>query len=86
MESKYFRLPAVLQRYGLSRSTIYLLVARSEFPRPIHVGRSSLWSMDELTRFDQAKLAGRAPSAEGRPDWWECQPAESPTAAKGVGA
>ena len=59
MEPKYLRLPAVLQRYGVARTTIYDLVAKSAFPRPIHIGRSSLWCIDELTRFDQAKIVER---------------------------
>jgi len=49
----------VLQRYGVARTTIYDLVAKSAFPRPIHIGRSSLWCIDELTRFDQAKIVER---------------------------
>ncbi len=64
METKYLRIPAVLQRYGVGRTTIYDLVAKSEFPRPIHVGRSALWSIDELGRFDHAKALERPGEAD----------------------
>lgn len=32
------RLPAVKARTGLSRSSIYLKISRSEFPRPVLLG------------------------------------------------
>jgi prophage regulatory protein len=32
------RLPAVLQRVGLSRSTIYARIKEGRFPRPIQIG------------------------------------------------
>ena len=32
------RRPAVEKRTGLSRSTIYLMMSRGEFPKPVHLG------------------------------------------------
>jgi predicted DNA-binding transcriptional regulator AlpA len=52
MEPRYLRLPAVLARYSLSRSTLYDLM-RKGFPKPIHLGRSSLWAVDELLTHEQ---------------------------------
>jgi predicted DNA-binding transcriptional regulator AlpA len=83
MQAEFLRLPAVLQRYALGRTTIYDLVAKSEFPCPIHVGRSSLWSIEELARFDQAKLAGRKAGGSGAQDtesWSPKAPGDEPEA------
>lgn len=52
MEPKYLRLPGVLARYGVSRSTLYDLMHKG-FPKPIHLGRSSLWPIDELLTYEQ---------------------------------
>lgn len=59
MAQRFIRLPVVLRRYGISKTTIYDLIAKSKFPKPIHVGRSALWSVQEFDRFDQAKLEER---------------------------
>lgn len=31
------RMPSVLRRTGLSRSSLYLLITRGSFPRPVHL-------------------------------------------------
>jgi predicted DNA-binding transcriptional regulator AlpA len=85
MEAKYLRIPAVLQRYGIGRTTIYDLVAKSEFPRPIHVGRSALWSIDELARFEDAKALEREPGAPGDMGWRESPSASTPSGVLGAG-
>lgn len=33
---------------GISKPTIYRLIAKGEFPPPVKVGRRSLWLADEL--------------------------------------
>lgn len=46
---RILRLPAVRQRTGLSRSSIYLRIARGDFPAPIKLGvRASGWIEDEV--------------------------------------
>jgi prophage regulatory protein len=46
------RLPEVRQRTGLSRSSIYALAARGEFPRPISLGRRSVaWVDAEISQW-----------------------------------
>lgn len=43
----------VAQRLHVDRSTVYALVARHQFPRPGHVGRSTRWreaDVDEYIR------------------------------------
>jgi prophage regulatory protein len=56
------RLPLVLTRTGLSRSLIYQLIARGEFPRPVRVGaRLSTWIADEVDEW----VAGRIAASRG---------------------
>ena len=43
------RLPVVMARTGLSRSTIYAKVAAGEFPEPISLGARAVgWISDEV--------------------------------------
>ena len=35
---RFLRLPEVLERTGLSRSTIYVRLAEGRFPRPVRLG------------------------------------------------
>ncbi len=43
------RLPAVLSRTGLSRSTVYLRIAEGTFPRQVNLGgRAVGWLSSEL--------------------------------------
>jgi prophage regulatory protein len=52
------RLPSVRERTGLPRSSIYALMARGEFPRPINLGgRSVAWLEDDIGRWIDARVA-----------------------------
>ena len=42
MAEKHLRRPAVEDATGLSRSTIYEMMDRGDFPRPIRVGRRAV--------------------------------------------
>lgn len=47
--SKILRLPEVMSRTGLSRSSIYAYMAKSTFPLHIHLGARSVgWLENEL--------------------------------------
>ena len=50
METRLMRLPQVLERLGVARSTLYRLVAEDPtFPRPVKVGRKVVaWRSDLL--------------------------------------
>jgi prophage regulatory protein len=62
MPSKYLRRPVVEELSGLSRSTIYDLMSRGEFPRPIKLtSKSVAWSEEEVLDW----LASR-PKSKGR--------------------
>ena len=48
MIERILRLPAVLERTGLSRSTIYLLLSRRAFPAPVRLTQRAVgwWDRD----------------------------------------
>ena len=55
------RIPAVLSRTGLSRSSLYALVARGEFPRPVKLSaRSVAFLSDEINGWIAERAAARA--------------------------
>ena len=62
MTHTILRLPAVKERTGLSRSTIYLRMTNKEFPLPISLGgRSVGWleqDIDEwiVTRIEESRI------------------------------
>ena len=59
MAEKHLRRPAVEDATGLSRSTIYEMMDRGDFPRPIRIGRRAVaWPESAV----QAWLASRPPT------------------------
>ena len=58
MPSMILRLPAVKQRTGLSRSSIYLRVAQGVFPRPVSLGgRAVGWVESEVEDWIACQIA-----------------------------
>ena len=54
------RLPAVKGDIGLSRSTIYLYIARGLWPRPVRLGvRAVGWPRSEVVAMNAARIAGK---------------------------
>jgi len=54
------RLPAVLDRTALSRSRVYDLLERGDFPRPVKLsGRINAWPSDEIDAWIQSRIADR---------------------------
>lgn len=50
MTDKIFRLPKVKEATGLSRSTIYEMIERGDFPRPIQLApRAVGWIETEIS-------------------------------------
>jgi len=41
-------LPAVLARVGLSRSSVYALIAAGKFPAPVKIGVASRWASSQI--------------------------------------
>jgi prophage regulatory protein len=66
MSETLLRLPGVIQRVGLSRSTIYRLVRAGSFPEPITIaGRLRAWPESEIDQWIDERIASsRAESGE----------------------
>jgi len=62
------RLPAVLARTGLSRSTIYLRISEGRFPKPVSLGgRAVGWIEAEINAWLNRQIeASRKAAREGR--------------------
>lgn len=67
MTNFILRLPAVKQRTGLSRSTIYLRISHGEFPAPISLGgRTVGWVESEVDEWISRQIAdARAGKSRG---------------------
>jgi prophage regulatory protein len=64
MADSILRLPAVKNRTGLSRSTIYLRVSQGTFPRPVSLGgRAVGWVEEEVQSWLAERIAGRREAA-----------------------
>ncbi|MBN1662868.1 MAG: AlpA family phage regulatory protein [Deltaproteobacteria bacterium] len=54
---KFYRLPDVQARYGISRSTVYKWISEDKFPSPVMLGpRVSAWPEEKLDQFDETIL------------------------------
>lgn len=61
MQESFLRLPEVMKRTGLHRSTIYSRIADDNFPKPVAIGaRAVAWVESEVAAWiDQRIQAGR---------------------------
>lgn len=60
MSRRLIRLPVVVERTGLSRSTIYKRAAVGDFPKPVPLGNSlSGWVEDEVDAWVEARISDR---------------------------
>jgi prophage regulatory protein len=54
------RLPSVERASGLSKSSIYALIAAGKFPRPVKLGkRASGWLESDIAAWQAARIAER---------------------------
>ncbi len=76
--TRFLRLPEVMERTGLSRSTIYVRVAAGSFPRPVALGGRAVgwieaeveeWVAERIaeSRFEDARAGERVDAAPGIP-------------------
>lgn len=58
---KLLRLPEVIELTNLKRSSIYELMAKGEFPRPVKItgARLNTWLADEIAEYIEGRLAER---------------------------
>jgi prophage regulatory protein len=62
ISTNLIRLAEVSRSVGLPRSTIYALIAKGQFPRPIKLSeRSSAWRSDELEAWVEARTKASRP-------------------------
>lgn len=60
MSVQILRLPAVMQKTGLARSTIYALAASGTFPSPVKLGaRASGWLEQEIEAWLATRISIR---------------------------
>lgn len=60
MSKRILRRPAVQDRTGETRSTIYAKMARGEFPKPVKLGEKAVgWVETEIEAYIDAKIAAR---------------------------
>jgi prophage regulatory protein len=62
---KLIRLPQVMERVGLSKTTIYEQIKRGAFPAPTKIGSASAWS--ELEVDDWVRQALQLRTKDQRP-------------------
>ncbi len=61
-EPRVLPLREVCQRYALGRSTVYRMMDRGEFPRPVQLGPNRVgWRVEDLEEW----LASRPAAGEG---------------------
>ncbi len=61
MQNNIIRLPQAIQKTGLSRSTIYSLISRGEFPQKIQLATRSIGFLEsEINDWIESKLSQRA--------------------------
>lgn len=61
---RFMRLPEVIHTTGLSRSTLYDLISREQFPAQYSLGGKNVaWLASEIDDWVQARIAQRAGGA-----------------------
>lgn len=45
------RIPQILKMMPVSKSKFWLMVQKGEFPKPIKIGRSSFWTIEQVQTF-----------------------------------
>lgn len=45
------RIPQILKVMPVSKSKFWLMVQKGEFPKPIKIGRSSFWTIEQVQEF-----------------------------------
>jgi prophage regulatory protein len=50
------RIPQILKVMPVSKSKFWLMVQKGEFPKPIKIGRSSFWTIEQVQSFIRDKV------------------------------
>ena len=63
-QNRFLRLPAVMERTGYGRSTIYEMIGAGNFPAPVHLGpRAVAWLESEVETWMQDRIDDRDQAA-----------------------
>ena len=59
MEQKFLRLHSVMEIKGLSRSSIYLMIQRGEFPKNVRLNnfRAVAWIQSEIQEWIESRIS-----------------------------
>ncbi|MBT8589747.1 AlpA family phage regulatory protein [Polynucleobacter paneuropaeus] len=55
-EITLMRIPQILEVMPISKSKFWLMVQKGEFPKPIKIGRSSFWTIDQVQGFIKGRV------------------------------
>lgn len=59
-DNRFLRLPDVIQRTGLSKSTIYKMIKEGQFPESVPIyGQSVAWLSSEVSEWASARINAR---------------------------
>jgi prophage regulatory protein len=60
-EVTLIRIPQILEVMPISKSKFWLMVQKGEFPKPIKIGRSSFWTIEQVQTFirERAKQSSK---------------------------
>jgi prophage regulatory protein len=57
-ETRFLRLPEVMNRVGLAKTKIYAMIKDEDFPPPIKLGRASVWPEARIKAWQSEKMRG----------------------------
>ncbi|MEA9602398.1 AlpA family phage regulatory protein [Polynucleobacter sp. MG-28-Ekke-A2] len=50
------RIPQILKVMPVSKSKFWLMVQKGEFPKPIKIGRSSFWTIEQVQAYLRERM------------------------------
>lgn len=50
------RIPQILKVMPVSKSKFWLMVQKGEFPKPIKIGRSSFWTIEQVQTYLRERM------------------------------
>ncbi|ABP34347.1 phage transcriptional regulator, AlpA [Polynucleobacter asymbioticus QLW-P1DMWA-1] len=50
------RIPQILKVMPVSKSKFWLMVQKGEFPKPIKIGRSSFWTIEQVQTYLKERM------------------------------
>ena len=59
------RIPQILKVMPVSKSKFWLMVQKGEFPKPIKIGRSSFWTVEQVHGFLRKRAEESGHSGSG---------------------